>query len=120
MHAASTVTRWTRLRPSRGPARLRVALRDARDRLIVAALKAGLERRDVSPSIAFFKGARVADDGSLELDPAPPARPTRTRSTRRSVEATTSSRNGPSSTTSPGSGMWPAISLTRPPTVVAS
>jgi urea carboxylase-associated protein 2 len=44
---------------------------NARDRLIVAALKAGLERRDVGPSIAFFKGARVADDGSLELDPAP-------------------------------------------------
>jgi urea carboxylase-associated protein 2 len=44
---------------------------NARDRLIVAALKAGLERRDVGPSVAFFKGARVAEDGTLELEPGP-------------------------------------------------
>jgi urea carboxylase-associated protein 2 len=44
---------------------------NARDRLIVAALKAGLERRDVGPSIAFFKGARVGPDGALELEAAP-------------------------------------------------
>ncbi len=46
---------------------------NARDRLIVAALKAGLERRDVGPSIAFFKGARVAEDGALVLEAAPAA-----------------------------------------------
>jgi uncharacterized protein len=44
---------------------------NARDRLIVAALKAGFERRDVGPSIAFFKGATVGADGALELDPGP-------------------------------------------------
>ncbi len=46
---------------------------NARDRLVLAALKAGMERRDVGPSIAFFKGARVAADGTFELDvDAPP------------------------------------------------
>jgi uncharacterized protein len=46
---------------------------NARDRLIVAALKAGLERRDVGPSIAFFKGARVGPDGALALEARPGA-----------------------------------------------
>jgi urea carboxylase-associated protein 2 len=47
---------------------------NARDQLIVAALKAGLERRDVGPSIAFFKGARVAPDGTLafSIEPGTP------------------------------------------------
>jgi hypothetical protein len=36
MHATSTVTGWTRVRPSGGTARLRVALRDTRDRLIAS------------------------------------------------------------------------------------
>jgi uncharacterized protein len=47
---------------------------NARDQLIVAALKAGLERRDVGPSVAFFKGARIAPDGSMDfsVEPAPP------------------------------------------------
>ena len=44
---------------------------NARDRLVVAALKAGLERRDVGPSFTCFKGARVAPDGALVLDPGP-------------------------------------------------
>ena len=46
----------------------------------------------------------------------------RSRSTRRSVEATTWMRRPLSSnnTTSPGSGMRPSISLTSPPSVVAS
>jgi uncharacterized protein len=44
---------------------------NARDRLIVAALKAGLERRDVGPSIAFFKGVRVGPDGALGMTPEP-------------------------------------------------
>jgi uncharacterized protein len=44
---------------------------NARDRLVVAALKAGLERRDVGPSFTCFKGARVAPDGALALDPGP-------------------------------------------------
>src|SRR6185437_10203756 len=50
--------------------------------------------------------------------PAPTA--TRTRSTFLSVDCSTSIRSGPSSTTSPGSGICPAISLTSPPTVAAS
>jgi urea carboxylase-associated protein 2 len=45
---------------------------NARDQLIVAALKAGLERRDVGPSIAFFKGPRVGPDGTLTLDLSDP------------------------------------------------
>jgi urea carboxylase-associated protein 2 len=45
---------------------------NARDRLIVAALKAGLERRDVGPSISFFKGPRVEPDGTLTLDLSDP------------------------------------------------
>ncbi|HEY3674205.1 MAG TPA: urea amidolyase associated protein UAAP1 [Acidimicrobiia bacterium] len=44
---------------------------NARDRLVVAALKAGLERRDVGPSIAFFKGARVGSDGAFEFESGP-------------------------------------------------
>jgi urea carboxylase-associated protein 2 len=44
---------------------------NARDRLVVAALKAGLERRDVGPSIAFFKGARVGPDGGFEFGSEP-------------------------------------------------
>ena len=47
-------------------------------------------------------------------------RATRMRSMRRSVDARTSSRRPSSSTTSPRSGMWPAISDTRPPSVVDS
>jgi len=42
---------------------------NARDRLVVAAAKFGLERRDVPPSISFFKGVRVDPDGTLRLDP---------------------------------------------------
>ena len=47
---------------------------------------------------------------------------TRSRSTRRSVDATTSIRRriGSSITTSPACGMRPSTSLTRPPSVVAS
>jgi hypothetical protein len=43
----------------------------ARDRLIVALAKYGLERRDLPPSISFFKGVRVDADGGLHLDPCP-------------------------------------------------
>jgi urea carboxylase-associated protein 2 len=45
---------------------------NARDQLTVAVLKAGMDRRDVGPSIAFFKGARVRRDGALELDTTQP------------------------------------------------
>lgn len=45
---------------------------NARDRLVLGALKSGLQRRDVGPSITFFKGARVGPDGSLALS-LPPA-----------------------------------------------
>jgi urea carboxylase-associated protein 2 len=38
---------------------------NARDRFAVALAKFGAERRDIVPSIAFFKGADVAADGAL-------------------------------------------------------
>jgi urea carboxylase-associated protein 2 len=44
---------------------------NARDRLIVALAKFGLTRADLPPTISFFKGVRVAADGSLVLDPVP-------------------------------------------------
>jgi len=45
----------------------------ARDRLIVALAKFGLERRDLPPTISFFKGVRVDASGALLLDGAPAA-----------------------------------------------
>jgi hypothetical protein len=39
-----------------------------RPRLILALAKVGLDRRDLAPSISFFKGVRVGRDGALELD----------------------------------------------------
>jgi urea carboxylase-associated protein 2 len=38
-----------------------------RELLIVAAAKHGLEPRDLPPSVSFFKGVRVAQDGSLDF-----------------------------------------------------
>ncbi|MBW4331822.1 urea carboxylase-associated family protein [Stakelama sp. CBK3Z-3] len=38
---------------------------NARDRLLLGAGKYGLGRRDVHPSITFFKGARIEDDGEI-------------------------------------------------------
>jgi urea carboxylase-associated protein 2 len=46
---------------------------NARDRLVVALAKFGLERRDLPPSISFFKGVRVDLSGALVLDPVPAA-----------------------------------------------
>jgi urea carboxylase-associated protein 2 len=46
---------------------------NARDRLIVALAKFGLDRRDLPPSISLFKGVRVDPDGALRLDPVPAA-----------------------------------------------
>jgi len=43
----------------------------ARDRLIVALAKFGLDRRDLPPTVSFFKGVRVDPDGTLRLDDAP-------------------------------------------------
>ena len=43
----------------------------ARDRLIVALAKFGLDRRDLPPTISFFKGVRVDDTGALHLDAVP-------------------------------------------------
>ena len=37
----------------------------ARERFVLAAAKLGLDRRDVGPSVALFKGSRVDSDGSL-------------------------------------------------------
>ena len=42
-----------------------------RDRFVVAAAKAGLDRRDIPPSMSFFKGVRVDPSGALMLDPPP-------------------------------------------------
>ena len=44
---------------------------NARDRLIVALAKFGLEPRDLPPTISFFKGVRVDPDGALHLDDVP-------------------------------------------------
>jgi uncharacterized protein YcgI (DUF1989 family) len=44
---------------------------NARDRLIVALAKFGLDRQDLPPSVSFFKGVRVDGDGALRLDPVP-------------------------------------------------
>jgi urea carboxylase-associated protein 2 len=44
---------------------------NGRDRLVVALAKFGLERRDLPPTISFFKGVRVEADGTLQLDPCP-------------------------------------------------
>jgi urea carboxylase-associated protein 2 len=46
----------------------------ARDRLIVGLAKFGLDRRDLPPTIAFFKGVRVDERGGVHLDacPGPP------------------------------------------------
>lgn len=46
---------------------------NARDRLIVALAKFGLDRRDLPPSLGLFKGVRVAPNGDLQLDAAPGA-----------------------------------------------
>ena len=58
-------------RRSTATARCRARTRTPVTGSIVAALKSGLERRDVGPSITFFKGARVGADGALELGPEP-------------------------------------------------
>jgi len=44
---------------------------NARDRLVVALAKHGLQRHDLPPSISFFKGVRVDNDGTLHLDASP-------------------------------------------------
>jgi uncharacterized protein len=46
---------------------------NARDRLIVALAKFGLDRRDLPPTISFFKGVRVDAGGGLHLDDVPAA-----------------------------------------------
>jgi urea carboxylase-associated protein 2 len=43
----------------------------ARDLLLLGAMKLGLARADVGPSVTFFKRAEVAADGALHLDGAP-------------------------------------------------
>ena len=49
---------------------------NARDRLLLAAAKHGLGRRDVHPSINLFKGVRIGADGGVtaELGPFAPGR----------------------------------------------
>jgi uncharacterized protein len=44
---------------------------NARDRLLLGAAKFGLGRKDVHPCINWFKGVRVAGDGSLQLQAGP-------------------------------------------------
>jgi hypothetical protein len=36
-----------------------------RAKMLLAAMKHGLDIRDVAPSVSFFKGVRVGDDGAL-------------------------------------------------------
>jgi uncharacterized protein YcgI (DUF1989 family) len=38
-----------------------------RGKMLLAAIKNGLDIRDVAPSVSLFKGVRVGDDGSLNL-----------------------------------------------------
>jgi urea carboxylase-associated protein 2 len=54
-----------------GEGRVDGAFPNARDRLIVALAKFGLDRRDLPPSLSLFKGVRVGGDGALHLDPCP-------------------------------------------------
>jgi urea carboxylase-associated protein 2 len=51
-----------------GDGRVEGAAPNARDRLLVALAKFGLEPRDLPPTISFFKGVRVDGDGTLRLD----------------------------------------------------
>ena len=64
------------------------------------------------PPDSRLQTRRHSRHGNIQTHPQPV--------TRRSVEANTSMRRSSSSTTSPGKGMCPAISDTRPPSVVAS
>jgi uncharacterized protein len=54
-----------------GDGRVEGPFPSARDRLLVALAKFGLDRRDLSPTISFFKGVRVGSDGALHLDAVP-------------------------------------------------
>ena len=54
-----------------GDGRVEGPFPNARDRLILALAKFGLERRDLPPTISFFKGVRVDSDGNLHLDDVP-------------------------------------------------
>jgi len=54
-----------------GDGRVEGPFPSARDRLIVALAKFGLGRRDLPPTISFFKGVRVDADGALHLDDVP-------------------------------------------------
>ena len=47
------------------------ALPNARDRLVLAAAKFGLGRRDVHPCVNWFKGVRIAPDGATVLSHGP-------------------------------------------------
>jgi uncharacterized protein YcgI (DUF1989 family) len=51
-----------------GDGRVEGPFPNGRDRLLVALAKFGLDRRDLPPSLALFKGVRVDPDGSLRLD----------------------------------------------------
>ncbi len=57
-----------------GDGRVEGRFPNARDRLVVALAKFGLERRDLPPTISLFKGVRVDGTGALHLDVVP-ARP---------------------------------------------
>jgi len=40
---------------------------NARDRFLIALQKHGLGKRDIPPSLSFFKGVKIADDGATQL-----------------------------------------------------
>jgi hypothetical protein len=93
---------------------------------VQAIFKAGGSGLVLSTSHAAMRPENLSAVGATlrelkdQPSPTPSTNPTRTRSTFRSVDSSTSIRSPPSSTTSPTSGMCPAISDTNPPIVVAS
>jgi urea carboxylase-associated protein 2 len=54
-----------------GDGRVEGPFPNARDRLVVALAKFGLDRRDLPPSLGLFKGTHVGPGGELRLDAGP-------------------------------------------------
>jgi uncharacterized protein len=64
---AGTTTRWGN-EAKYGAATPESASPAGRELFLLAALKHGLGQRDLPPSVSFFKGVRVASDGSLQWE----------------------------------------------------
>ena len=54
-----------------GDGRVEGPFPNVRDRLILGLAKFGLDRRDLPPTVSFFKGVRVDEGGNLHLDDVP-------------------------------------------------